>query len=82
MGPSTPSTTRPCSPSGHEERLNRAGNRRGQGHRAIDKVCLDDPECYIQNFDTGAEWIAIAEAAVDGNIVQTYCGSPSGAFLD
>jgi hypothetical protein len=48
----------------------------------IDKFCLDDPECYVPNFDTGAEWVSIAESAVDANIVQTYCGSPSGAFLD
>ena len=49
---------------------------------AIDKACFDDPECYVPNFDTGAEWVAIAEAAVDSQVVQTYCGSPSSAFLD
>jgi hypothetical protein len=49
---------------------------------AIDKACADDPECYVPSFDSGAEWVNIAEAAVDANIVQTYCGSPSGAFVE
>jgi hypothetical protein len=52
---------------------------------SIDKACTTaaaNPECYVPNFDTGAEWVAIAEAAVDANIVQTYCGSPSGAFVE
>ncbi len=49
----------------------------------IDKICsVDEPECYVPNFDSGIEWVQIAEAAVDSNITQTYCGSPSGAFVE
>jgi hypothetical protein len=49
----------------------------------IDKVCaLDEPECYVPNFDSGAEWVSLAESAVDANVPQTYCGSPSGAFVE
>lgn len=50
---------------------------------AIDKVCdLGEPDCYGPGLDSGNDWVALAEAAVDTTIVQTYCGSPSGAFLD
>jgi hypothetical protein len=50
---------------------------------AIDRKCsADNPECYGSAFDTGAKWVNAAEVAVDSGQAATYCGSPSGAFLD
>jgi hypothetical protein len=53
----------------------------------IDKLCAlfsqgdKNPPCYAPFFDTGSEWVALTESAIDGNVPETYCGSPSGAFL-
>lgn len=52
---------------------------------SIDKACAtagQNPPCYGANFDTGAEWVGLTEAAVDANVPVIACGSPSGAFLD
>jgi hypothetical protein len=51
---------------------------------AIDKVCVavpGNPPCYPPAV-SGADWVAIAEEAVDVVVPALYCGSPSGAFLD
>jgi hypothetical protein len=50
----------------------------------IDKLCAAksaNPACYGTAFDTGAEWVAVAESAVDAQTPIVACGSPSGAFL-
>ena len=51
----------------------------------VDKACgPNNPECYDGTPlrpDSGAGWVALGEAGVDGGIVVTYCGSPSAAFL-
>jgi hypothetical protein len=57
----------------------------GKAAAAIDKACAAagaNPACYVPGFDTGAEWVALTEAAVDGQYPNVACGSPSGAFLD
>jgi len=51
---------------------------------SIDKVCVavpGNPSCYTLAA-SGAEWVALAEQAVDVTVPGLYCGSPSGAFLD
>ena len=48
-----------------------------KGIAAIDKVCATlgaNPACYGTAFDTGAEWIGVVEAALDGQIPTTACG--------
>jgi hypothetical protein len=56
-----------------------------KAQKLIDKKCEaaqggDKPECY--GTDTGADWVARGEDAVDSRDADLYCGSPSGAFLD
>lgn len=50
----------------------------------IDRGCTAPrgtrPTCHPHA--TAAAWVAQAEAAVDRQVPATYCGSPSGAFLD
>ena len=50
---------------------------------AVSKACFtppaDPPECY--GF-TASAIVGLMETAVDGNLGNIYCGSPSGAFLD
>ena len=44
---------------------------------AIDKVCATvgaNPACYGTAFDTGAEWVAVVEMALDAQIPTTACG--------
>ncbi len=49
-----------------------------KGAAALDKVCSSvvgaTPPCYGSGLDTGAEWIALVESAVDGNIPDIACG--------
>jgi hypothetical protein len=51
---------------------------------SIDKACAppkgDAPECYGSSV-TGAFLTDTVEAAVDATLPATYCGSPSGAFV-
>jgi hypothetical protein len=52
---------------------------------AIDKLCSAVgavPSCYGTSLDTGAEWAAAVESAVDAQNPIVACGSPSGAFID
>jgi hypothetical protein len=54
---------------------------------AINRVCygpapIETPPCYAGNgFPSAAEWVNLAEAAVDTVAPIIACGSPSGAFL-
>ena len=51
----------------------------------IDKLCSAagaNPSCYGTSLDSGAEWVAVAESAVDAQTPVVACGSPSGAFVD
>jgi len=44
---------------------------------AIDKVCATvgaNPACYGTALDTGAEWVAVVEMALDAQIPTTACG--------
>jgi hypothetical protein len=49
-----------------------------KGAAALDKVCANvpgaTPSCYGSGLDSGAEWIALVESAVDGNIPDIACG--------
>jgi len=49
-----------------------------KGAAALDKVCAAvsgaTPPCYGTGLDSGAEWIALVESAVDGNIPDIACG--------
>ena len=49
-----------------------------KGAAALDKVCSGvpaaTPPCYGTGLDTGAEWIALVEGAVDANIPDIACG--------
>jgi hypothetical protein len=50
----------------------------GKAAAAIDKVCASagaNPACYVPNFDTGAEWVALTESAVDSNVPNVACGA-------
>jgi hypothetical protein len=47
---------------------------------AIAKACADPAECLPPNH--GPTFVGVAEAGIDGGVPQTYCGSPSGAFVD
>jgi hypothetical protein len=48
----------------------------------IDKKCADDPDCYSVALQSGSGWANLIGIAIDGAQADTYCGSPSGAFLD
>jgi len=54
---------------------------------AIDKYCNESlipdakPDCG-GSYPDGATWTHLIDLAVDGTIAQTFCASPSGAFLD
>lgn len=53
----------------------------------LDKVCFgpspaEFPPCLPSFLDTSAEWEAVVGAFVDGSHPNTFCGSPSGSFLD
>jgi hypothetical protein len=58
----------------------------GKAAEAIDRVCEPPgakPACYGPPRDSGADWVALAENLIDGQLPQTYCNSsPSGAFVD
>ena len=49
---------------------------------ACNKACMtppaDAPECY---GGLCSSLVSLVETAVDGNLANTFCGSPSGAFL-
>jgi hypothetical protein len=52
---------------------------------AAKPACYDDavpPPALIPRPSTGAGWVALVELSVDATIPGTYCGSPSGAFID
>jgi hypothetical protein len=52
---------------------------------SIDKVCVTvpgNPPCYSAALDSGQEWTNAVEAVLVGASPNTYCGSPSGAFLN
>jgi len=56
---------------------------------AIDKICNDaevphsEPECPDPGtYPDGATWANLATIWTFGDIVQNYCGSPSGAFVE
>ena len=49
----------------------------------IDKACLtvsEIPECHI--YGTGTLWTSTVLSILNGSYATTYCGSPSGAFID
>ena len=56
----------------------------------VDKKCsvvgaVAVPDCDNDSTDDyfdGATWVNIVSAVIEGNVPQTYCGSPSGAFLN
>jgi hypothetical protein len=57
----------------------------GKAVGSIDKVCVPvpgNPPCYAANLNSGQEWTDFVEAILAGASPNTYCGSPSGAFLD
>jgi hypothetical protein len=45
---------------------------------ALSGVC-DAGTCA---YPSGAKWTLLVNSAVSGNIGPTYCGSPSGAFVE
>ena len=56
---------------------------------AIDKACFvgsaEAPSCYdgtVLRPNSGAGWVALAEASVDAGVPAIFCGSASGAFID
>jgi hypothetical protein len=52
---------------------------------SIDKVCADvgaNPSCYGAATDSGQDWTDLVKSVLAGNAPDTYCGSPSGAFLN
>jgi hypothetical protein len=51
---------------------------------SIDKVCVTvpgNPPCYVA-FTNGEQWTDTVSAVLVGGSPATYCGSPSGAFLN
>lgn len=55
----------------------------GKAVAGLDKACYTpgvDPTCWIPADAAG--WVGLVEASVDDTIPVTYCGSPSGAFLN
>ena len=51
---------------------------------AIDKKCRDVdalPDCYGY-YPDGASWTNFFDIVYGGDVPSTFCGSPSGAFLD
>lgn len=57
----------------------------GKSSASIDKLCSAksaNPACYGTGFDTGAEWTAVTESAVDNQVPIVACGSPNAAFID
>jgi hypothetical protein len=56
---------------------------------AIDKICNDaevphsEPACPTPGtYPDGATWANLTTIWTFGNVVQNYCGSPSGAFVE
>ena len=52
---------------------------------SIDKVCLEtpgNPPCYSAGLDSGAEWTGLVRGILASASPATFCGSPSGAFLN
>ena len=55
---------------------------------AINKICNDAevphsaPECGGGSYPDGAAWANLASIWTAGTVVQNYCGSPSGAFVE
>jgi len=55
-------------------------------------VCVVNSDCGPQankpdcggpdTYPTGADWTNLVEIAISGNTPVTYCGSPSGAFIE
>lgn len=52
---------------------------------AIRRVCVTiqkNPQCYLPDFEEGGDWSFLVNGLAGANDAQTYCGSPSGAFVD
>jgi hypothetical protein len=57
----------------------------GKAIASIDKVCVTvpgNPPCYAPTLNSGQEWTDLVEGIVVGASPNTFCGSPSGAFLN
>jgi hypothetical protein len=57
----------------------------GKAVASIDKVCVTvpgNPPCYGPTLDSGQEWSNLVETVLAGASPGTYCGSPSGAFVN
>jgi hypothetical protein len=59
----------------------------------VDKLCSGkllttgdptaSPDCPgVDQYPSGAQWVNLVETAISGNVPSTFCGSPSGAFID
>jgi hypothetical protein len=63
--------------------LNKAANKAILG---ADKKCVDigaNPDCPgPDQYPSGAQWVNLVDLAIGGTLQTTYCGSPSGAFLE
>jgi hypothetical protein len=57
----------------------------GKAIAGVNKKCGDvgaKPDCVVaDDYPDGASWVNLVEVAISGNVPGTYCGSPSGAFL-
>jgi len=63
----------------------------GKAVAAVDKLCSalgssSIPDCSSpDDYPSGSQWVNLVEVAISGNVSGpsgTYCGSPSGAFVD
>ncbi len=62
----------------------------GKAILGVDKKCsvvgaIAVPDCdgnATDDYPNGALWVNLVDTAITGNIPATYCGSPSGAFIE
>jgi hypothetical protein len=61
-------------------------NARNKAILGVDKKCSVAgfiPDCAgTDDYPSGANWVNLVDIAIQGNVPGTYCGSPSGAFID
>lgn len=72
----------PASDPATAECVNKAD---GKSIAKIDKKCADigaSPDNCGGPYPDGASWVNLVDIAITGNVPGTYCGSPSGAFVD
>jgi hypothetical protein len=79
-------TAAACTPPASDPTLGGCINKAdGKAVAAIDKLCVGaaKPDCSSpDDYPNGASWTNLFEVMIQGNVPGTFCGSPSGAFVE